>query len=44
MKVPVRLTTNHKGRPGTGFLPGVPRPALLTVVTHCRYLKGFISG
>ncbi|GHH80831.1 hypothetical protein [Streptomyces capitiformicae] len=32
---------NDKDADGTGFLPGMPRPAILTVVTYCRYLKGF---
>ncbi|MDT9686673.1 hypothetical protein RND61_32105 [Streptomyces sp. TRM76323] len=40
-KVLVWLMINHRDADGTGFLPGMPRPAIRTVVTYCRYLKGF---
>ncbi|MEU7160886.1 hypothetical protein [Streptomyces chrestomyceticus] len=42
---PIKLLTwlrlNHQDSGGTGFLPGIPRPAPRTVVGFCRFLKRF---
>jgi integrase len=42
---PIKLLTwlmlNHQDSGGTGFLPGIPRPAPRTVVGYCRFLKRF---
>ncbi len=35
------LMLNHQDTDGTGFLPGIPRPAPRTVVPYCRFLKRF---
>ncbi|MEW2620861.1 hypothetical protein [Streptomyces sp. NPDC048106] len=41
VKLLVWLMINHKDSDGTGFLPGVQRPAIRTVVGYCRHLKQF---